>query len=74
MVAETSSSTISITLRVWRQAGPDAPGKFSLETYNYGLTTPVEVRNGVFEAPTKPGIGTDLDFEMFDRTQIGVLS
>jgi succinate dehydrogenase / fumarate reductase iron-sulfur subunit len=28
MVAETSSSTISITLRVWRQAGPDAPGKF----------------------------------------------
>ena len=28
MVAETSSNTISITLRVWRQAGPDAPGKF----------------------------------------------
>ncbi len=28
MVAETSSSTISITLRVWRQAGPEAPGKF----------------------------------------------
>jgi succinate dehydrogenase / fumarate reductase iron-sulfur subunit len=28
MVAETSSSTISITLRVWRQAGPAAPGKF----------------------------------------------
>ena len=28
MVAETNSSTISITLRVWRQAGPDAPGKF----------------------------------------------
>ena len=28
MVAETSSSTISITLRVWRQAGPGAPGKF----------------------------------------------
>ena len=28
MVAETSSSTIIITLRVWRQAGPDAPGKF----------------------------------------------
>jgi succinate dehydrogenase / fumarate reductase iron-sulfur subunit len=28
MVAETNRSTISITLRVWRQAGPDAPGKF----------------------------------------------
>ena len=28
MVAETNSSTISITLRVWRQAGPAAPGKF----------------------------------------------
>jgi succinate dehydrogenase / fumarate reductase iron-sulfur subunit len=28
MVAENSSSTISITLRVWRQAGPAAPGKF----------------------------------------------
>jgi len=28
MVAETSCSMISITLRVWRQAGPGAPGKF----------------------------------------------
>ena len=28
MVAETNSHTISITLRVWRQAGPAAPGKF----------------------------------------------
>ena len=28
MVAETNHSTISVTLRVWRQAGPDAPGKF----------------------------------------------
>ena len=28
MVAETNNSTISVTLRVWRQAGPDAPGKF----------------------------------------------
>ena len=28
MVAESSNSTISITLRVWRQAGPDKPGKF----------------------------------------------
>ncbi|RFC51466.1 MAG: succinate dehydrogenase / fumarate reductase iron-sulfur subunit [Verrucomicrobia bacterium] len=28
MVAETNSNMISITLRVWRQAGPDAPGKF----------------------------------------------
>jgi succinate dehydrogenase / fumarate reductase, iron-sulfur subunit len=28
MVAAKSSSLISITLRVWRQAGPDQPGKF----------------------------------------------
>ena len=28
MVAEKTSKTLSITLRVWRQAGPDAPGKF----------------------------------------------
>ena len=28
MVAETNSNTISVTLRVWRQAGPAAPGKF----------------------------------------------
>jgi succinate dehydrogenase / fumarate reductase iron-sulfur subunit len=28
MVAATSQKNISITLRVWRQAGPDAPGKF----------------------------------------------
>ena len=55
MVAETSSSTISITLRVWRQAGPGAPGKFvdypakdlsthmsfleMLDVVNDGLTT-----------------------------------
>jgi len=28
MVAESSNSNISITLRVWRQAGPGKPGKF----------------------------------------------
>lgn len=28
MVAETSTKPISITLRVWRQAGPNQPGKF----------------------------------------------
>jgi len=28
MVAESSNSLISVTLRVWRQAGPSAPGKF----------------------------------------------
>lgn len=28
MVADTNNSTISVTLRVWRQAGPEAPGKF----------------------------------------------
>src|SRR6185503_12609437 len=55
MVAETNSSTISVTLRVWRQAGPDAPGKFvdyaakdlsthmsfleMLDVVNDGLTT-----------------------------------
>jgi succinate dehydrogenase / fumarate reductase iron-sulfur subunit len=29
MVAESSNSLISVTLRVWRQAGPQAPGKFA---------------------------------------------
>ena len=28
MVAANTSKTLSVTLRVWRQAGPDAPGKF----------------------------------------------
>ena len=28
MVAETSSKPISVTLRVWRQAGPNQPGQF----------------------------------------------
>jgi succinate dehydrogenase / fumarate reductase iron-sulfur subunit len=28
MVAENTTNTINVTLRVWRQAGPDAPGKF----------------------------------------------
>jgi succinate dehydrogenase / fumarate reductase iron-sulfur subunit len=28
MVAENSTQPISVTVRVWRQAGPDAPGKF----------------------------------------------
>ncbi|OIR04323.1 fumarate reductase iron-sulfur subunit [mine drainage metagenome] len=29
MVAESSTQLISVTLRVWRQAGPDKPGKFA---------------------------------------------
>ena len=28
MVAETTAKTLNVTLRVWRQAGPDAPGTF----------------------------------------------
>ena len=28
MVADSSSNTLSVTVRVWRQAGPDQPGKF----------------------------------------------
>jgi len=28
MVADKTSKTLSVTLRVWRQAGPDAPGRF----------------------------------------------
>ncbi len=30
MVAENSSKTFSVTLRVWRQAGPNQPGQFKL--------------------------------------------
>lgn len=28
MVADSTSNTLSVTVRVWRQAGPDQPGKF----------------------------------------------
>lgn len=53
---------------------PDKPGHFTLETYNYGVLNPIQVVDGEVAAPTEPGLGCQLDWEMFNRTQIGELS
>jgi len=41
----------------------------------YGLATEIEVdRDGFVHAPTGPGLGADIDFELIERKKVGVLS
>ena len=41
----------------------------------YGLDQEIEVdREGYVHAPTAPGLGADIDFELIERKKIGVLS
>jgi L-alanine-DL-glutamate epimerase-like enolase superfamily enzyme len=41
----------------------------------YGLLQDIAVdRDGFVHAPTGPGLGADIDFELIERKKIGVLS
>ena len=47
---------------------PDAMQKF-------GLVQDISVdRDGVVRAPTEPGLGAQIDFELIERKKVGVLS
>ena len=41
----------------------------------YGLAPDIEVdKDGMVHAPTRPGLGADIDFALIERQKIGVLS
>lgn len=51
------------------------PGRYGLEHLNYGLAEPIEIdAEGYVHAPTKPGIGYDVDWELIDSARTGVIS
>lgn len=49
-------------------------GEHSLEHLNYGLAAPIEIDgNGFVHAPTEPGLGAEVDWELINSSQLGVL-
>jgi len=41
----------------------------------YGMAQEIEVdRNGYVHAPTGPGLGADIDFDLIERKKLGVLN
>ena len=41
----------------------------------YGLAEEITVdRNGLVHAPTEPGLGVHIDFDLIERKKVGVLS
>jgi L-alanine-DL-glutamate epimerase-like enolase superfamily enzyme len=45
------------------------------ESQKYGLAQDIEIdADGMVHAPTGPGLGADIDFELIERKKITVLS
>jgi L-alanine-DL-glutamate epimerase-like enolase superfamily enzyme len=45
------------------------------ESQKYGLAKDIEYDgSGLVHAPTQPGLGADIDFELIERKKIAVLS
>jgi len=50
-------------------------GEYGLQHFNYGLIDPIEVdREGLVHAPTKPGLGHDIDWELLNSRVKAVLA
>jgi L-alanine-DL-glutamate epimerase-like enolase superfamily enzyme len=50
-------------------------GGHTLEHVNYGLAEPVHIDDeGFLHAPTGPGLGVDVDWELIDSARLGVVS
>lgn len=53
---------------------PDAPGRHSLDAFNFGLAEPMVIDGeGWVHAPTAPGLGVDLDFALLRHCQVAEL-
>jgi L-alanine-DL-glutamate epimerase-like enolase superfamily enzyme len=53
----------------------DAAGVHELEHPSYGLATPIEIdAEGFVHAPTRPGLGFDVDWELIDSAKLGELA
>lgn len=44
------------------------------EAADYGLLNEIVVKNGMIDAPTGPGLGAEIDFELIERKKLKVLS
>jgi L-alanine-DL-glutamate epimerase-like enolase superfamily enzyme len=52
----------------------NATGVHDLEHLSYGLATPIEIdADGFVHAPTRPGLGFDVDWELIDSARLGEL-
>jgi L-alanine-DL-glutamate epimerase-like enolase superfamily enzyme len=50
-------------------------GEFGLERLSYGLTEPIRIDGqGYVHAPTRPGLGYDVDWELIESARIGELA
>ncbi len=53
----------------------NAAGVHELEHLSYGLATPIEIdADGYVHAPTRPGLGFDVDWELIDSARLGELA
>lgn len=51
----------------------DAPGRYTLDSFNWGLAEPWAIDQGLVSAPTGPGLGVRLDEDLLRHSQVAVL-
>jgi L-alanine-DL-glutamate epimerase-like enolase superfamily enzyme len=55
--------------------GFNPAGRYGLEHLSYGLATPIEIDGeGCVHAPTEPGLGYGVDWELIESAQIGEIT
>jgi L-alanine-DL-glutamate epimerase-like enolase superfamily enzyme len=52
---------------------PQRTGEYGIHHFSYGLTEPLDIERGVAKAPTRPGLGYDIDWELIDSARDGEL-
>jgi L-alanine-DL-glutamate epimerase-like enolase superfamily enzyme len=52
---------------------PQPTGEYGIHHFSYGLTEPLDVEAGVARAPTRPGLGYDIDWELIEADLEGEL-
>jgi L-alanine-DL-glutamate epimerase-like enolase superfamily enzyme len=45
-------------------------GVYDFDHVNYGVTNPLVIENGALHAPTGPGLGAEVDWELIDSTRL----
>ena len=41
-----------------------------IETFDFGLATPIEIQDGTAQLPETPGLGSDLDWDLIDNATL----
>lgn len=52
---------------------PQPTGVYGIDDLSYGLTEPFDISDGVVRAPTGPGLGYDIDWELINSAREGEL-